>query len=787
MFKWLLTACMALALPSLGQTQRIYLSPDGKDANPGTKERPLATLHRAQQLWRQVRAQHPGRNIQVTLRGGTYYLDSALVLTPEDNSSMNSVLFIMGYPGENAVISGARPLKVKWEAQDVGIFSASIPGSVTAMDRLYMNGQTQILARYPNYDSAARFYHGTSADALAPERIKNWKHPEGGIVHALHRAEWGGYHYRITGVDAAGNVILEGGWQNNRQMGLHAQHRFVENIREELDAPQEWFFDAAQHTLYYKPQSGQQPAADIAYASLTELIVIKGSEKEPVRQVILNNLQFTGNARTFMLTKEPLLRSDWTIYRGGALLVEGAEYCYVSNCFFNEVGGNAVFVNNYNRYVSIDSCHIYKAGASGIAFVGNPAAVRSPAFEYNEAVPYTQMDLTKGPKGNDYPKQCKATDNLIQYTGETEKQSAGVQISMASHINIAYNTIHDLPRAGINISEGTWGGHIIEHNDVYNTVLETGDHGAFNSWGRDRFWHPDRRVMDSATTANISMVLLDAATKTVIRNNRFRCDHGWDIDLDDGSSNYRIYNNVCLNGGLKLREGFFRTVENNILLNNSFHPHVWFLNSGDAFRRNIVTTAYKPIQIKQWGEKVDSNFFPDANSLKAAQANGTDRHSLYGDPQFIDFSAGDYRVKPGSRALKAGFRNFPMDRFGVRIKRLRAKAARVPLPATLFSRQSGPQASISWKGATVKNIEGLGERSATGLPDENGAYFVTVPAGSEAEKMGFRTGDVLLMLEGEKVGNVKDFLSIYQSNAWRQQLKATVFRNQQPVEISVSK
>ena len=40
-----------------------------------------------------------------------------------------------------------------------------------------------------------------------------------------------------------------------------------------------------------------------------------------------------------------------------------------------------------------------------------------------------------------------------------------------------------------------------------------------------------------------------------------------DIDLDDGSSNYHIYNNICLNGGLKLREGFYRTVENNIIIN----------------------------------------------------------------------------------------------------------------------------------------------------------------------------------------------------------------------------
>jgi len=111
---------------------------------------------------------------------------------------------------------------------------------------------------------------------------------------------------------------------------------------------------------------------------------------------------------------------------------------------------------------------------------------------------------------------------------------------------------------GINISEGTFGGHLIEGCDVFDTVRETGDHGSFNSWGRDRFWGlkdvPDGKLPDLA--------LLDAVETTVIRNSRWRCDHGWDVDLDDGSSNYLIENNLFLNGGLKLREGFHRTVRN---------------------------------------------------------------------------------------------------------------------------------------------------------------------------------------------------------------------------------
>ena len=57
---------------------------------------------------------------------------------------------------------------------------------------------------------------------------------------------------------------------------------------------------------------------------------------------------------------------------------------------------------------------------------------------------------------------------------------------MCRNITVSHNSIYNTPRAGINISEGTWGGHIIEYNDIFNTVKETGDHGTINSWGRDR-------------------------------------------------------------------------------------------------------------------------------------------------------------------------------------------------------------------------------------------------------------------------------------------------------------
>lgn len=35
-----------------------------------------------------------------------------------------------------------------------------------------------------------------------------------------------------------------------------------------------------------------------------------------------------------------------------------------------------------------------------------------------------------------------------------------------------------------------------------------------------------------------------------------------------------------------------------------------------------------------------------------------DKHSVYGDPLFVDAERADYRVKPDSPALRLGFKNF---------------------------------------------------------------------------------------------------------------------------------
>lgn len=765
----------------------LFVSPTGDDANPGTLAKPFATLARAQSVARALRS---GESVTVYLRGGTYYLPEPLVFTAEDSGTAKAPIIWRAWQDEQPVVSGGQRLHLKWEPFRDGIMKARVPAG-TSTDQLFVNGQRQILARYPNYDPNVRIFNGYSKDAFSPERAARWANPRGGFIHAMHANLWGDFHYVITGKDADGKITYEGGWQNNRRMGMHPEYRFVENIFEELDAPGEWFLDGKSSTLYFYPPAGiDLDHAVVEIVRLRNLIEFKGTPENPVREITLEGLTFHHASRTFMDNKEPLLRSDWTIYRGGAVMFDGAEDCGLKNCLLDQLGGNAVFVSGYNRRVSIVSCEIVKAGANGVSFVGDPRAVRSPLFEYGEVQDLSKIDRTPGPKTDDYPADCLVDNCLIHETGRVEKQTAGVEIAMSRNITVRRCSIYDVPRAGINIGDGCWGGDVIEFCDVFDTVKETGDHGSFNSWGRDRYWRPNIDEVNALVKQAPDLPLLDTIAPNILRNNRWRCDHGWDIDLDDGSSNYEIVDNLCLNGGLKNREGFHRIVENNLIVNNSFHPHVWYADSQDVFRRNIVFGPYRPIRVnKPWGKELDFNVMHEPGAIhelpatKLQEQSGRDEHSIVADAQFVDPARGDYRVKPDSPALGLGFQNFAMDQFGVQSAKLKARAQTPELPA--FGHEASRAETqrdgrvVDWLGGKIKNVVGLGEVSAAGLPREAGVAIVSAPTGSDLARAGLRDSDVILKCDSQDVDDVKGLLKAVRSAAPNAPVKLEIVREQQ--------
>ena len=736
----------------------LYVSPQGHDDNDGSQANPVKSFQRAQTLARAAKC-----HVNVWFAPGIYYLPATVVLTDADSH----VSFHSQEP-QGAVLSGGERLSLKWKRGKDGVYWARLEG-YEGIDQLFVNGVRRRMARYPNPSGIqdANIFDcwklgaqndSPQEDALSPERIARWKDPRGGYVHAMHNLLWGDMHWRITGRDSTG-LLMEGGWQNNRPSKMHDTYRFVENIREELDEPGEWYYDAKQSKLYYMPGHEDLINAVIEAVRLDCLVAFRGTQEVAVRGITLDGFVFRHVGRTFMENREPLLRSDWTVCRKGAVTFENAEDCRIENCDFDQVGGNAVVVSRYNKDITVRSCLIEEAGSSGVVFVGDPGSVRNPLFDYSQRGSEA-TDLEQGPRTRNYPSRCLVEDCLIMRTGRTEKQTAGVQISMSQGIRVNHCTVCNVPRAGINISEGTFGGHVIENCDVFNTVLETGDHGSFNSWGRDRYWNPSVQETAKNVADHPGREMLDMMAPNTLCHNRWRCDHGWDVDLDDGSSNYLICHNLLLNGGLKLREGYHRRVINNIIVGNSMHMHVWYPNSDDVITRNIFDGEYAPIGMPEdsrWGACIDHNLFASPNTVPAKHlASGCDSCSVFANPLFIDSAHGDYRVQDDSPALALGFENFSMDDFGVVSARLKAIAPSPILPDAVASLAQGAAKSETINGVRWTFVTGDG-MSAYGMPFDATGFSVNWKGECPLPVKGLRQGDLVM-----KINNVvpKDFSAL---------------------------
>jgi len=285
--------------------------------------------------------------------------------------------------------------------------------------------------------------------------------------------------------------------------------------------------------------------------------------------------------------------------------------------------------------------------------------------------------------------------------------------------------------------------------------------------------------------------VLDVVKPITLRNNRWRCDKGWDVDLDDGSTNYVITNNIFLAGGLKWREGYHRTGDNNMFAEKArMSVHVWPKNGDDVFTHNIFN-HYDVANPEGWGKTVDNNLFTDASALATARGYGVDKNSATGSPGYVDAGNGNYQLGASSPALALGIKSIPADSYGVTSLSLRAQA-RTPSFGAVAS-PGNPDAGaprdptpVPWRGAQVKNLVGPDERSATGLGADVGVLVVTVPAASQAATDGFKNYDVILQFAGQNVVSLDDLNRLYAAAAGGTMVTVGVHRDQQDTTVKLT-
>jgi len=705
-----------------------YVSPQGNDRNDGSASAPFATLQRAQEAVRQAKKD---RTVTVMVSAGTYYLEHSLTFTPEDSGTSQGRVVFAAAQGATVTLSGGRKLECRWVPYKDHILMTEVPAGLE-FTQLFVNGKRQIRARYPNYDPSNPGKSGyiQAAGAVAPGTTypfadsdedmtfstqaprgvrfdpstlphRSWSNLQDAEIHIFQAAYWGNLQWKIRSIDFGTNTIWfgDGGqqigakWSKNPAVLNEKSRFFIDNLFEELDTPGEWFLDKRKNILYYYPDANTDlPTALIEVPVLEQPIRFVGTQENPVHHISIEGFRIAHSTSTYLASYDVPSLSDWAIHRGGSVFAEGTQDCSIRSCWFDAVGGNAIFVNNHNRGFSITDCKFTETGDSAIGFVGD-------------------LEKTNGTQ-RAFPYECQASNNLIHDCGFFGKQIAGVYISRAKRISVSHNLMYNLPRAGICIGDGTWGGHVVEFNETHDTVRETSDHGPLNAWGRDRGWAlaQSHGPYTSDRSLDVWEALVDAMEPVVIRNNFFNEKSGWGLDLDDGASNYEIYNNISIGGvSMKLREGAYRRVYNNIWymakgapcfhVGNNYNHDQYFnnitvMNPGDArwpdgwpWWPQMIYSVIAPPAVGPWFDKIDNNCFycvggefaavvdqlrseagkrnPKRYNLEEWRKLGFDQHSVFADPLFVDPAKRDFTVRPNSPALQVGFKNFEMGQWGL--------------------------------------------------------------------------------------------------------------------------
>jgi len=135
-----------------GNAVEIYIATNGLDTNPGTKNKPLATLvtalRKASELRRLIDLSITN-GIHIILLGGTYPIYEPIFIRTEEAGTTTSPTFIEAAPGEQPVLSGGVNIK-GWKklATSVTGLPANAKDKVWVADVSLMTGKLFELPYY---------------------------------------------------------------------------------------------------------------------------------------------------------------------------------------------------------------------------------------------------------------------------------------------------------------------------------------------------------------------------------------------------------------------------------------------------------------------------------------------------------------------------------------------------------------------------------------------------------------------------------------------------------------
>ena len=558
----------------------IYVSLQGNDKNPGTKEAPFNTLNRAikqAREWRRLNRPEVAGGIYIRLEEGVYAQRNSLFLRPEDSGTPDSPTVICAVDGAHPVISGgvavtgwkrgcnhpAIPEKLK---QKIWSVEAPLIGNRRVETRqMWVNGhKVQRAAQFPDgelermidFNPEEQTITIPVSQSVNPNRLQN-----AGQLEMIVHQRWAIAILRVKSIDVKdGQAVVRfhepeshlefaHPWPQPVIGGEKGNSSFcLTNALELLDQPGEWFQEYPSGTIYYYPQASENmETAEVIIPALETLVTIDGTLSRPVKHIQFNGITFAHTSwmrpsfqghvtlqggfplldayklqEPGLPEKAELENQAWIIRPETAIRVRGAEHIDFKHCTFRHLSSTGLDYEWAVTASSVEDCQFTDIGGTAL-LVG---AFPDGGFETH--IPFIPADV------RELCSHITIRNNFISNVTNEDWGCVGIGAGYVRNMDVSHNEVCHLNYSGICVG---WGWTSLESGMCNNRIEANYVH------------HFARRLYDAG-----GLYTLSNQPGSVMRNNRIEHlieapyatnDRAFYIYLDEATDGYTMENNWC--------------------------------------------------------------------------------------------------------------------------------------------------------------------------------------------------------------------------------------------------
>ena len=651
----------------------LFVAPTGNDANPGTRDKPFASLEKARDAIRALKAKGglPGP-VCVHLMPGEYPVKRTIELTAADSGTETAPIVYRAEQKGTAVLYGGARLSGFALVKDptiLGRLPDEAKGKVFQCDlkklgihdygeltesgyghplrpklELYCDNTLQTLARWPNsgFVNANKIIEPGSVAEKRPsvfeysdDRHARWTRASDGWLYGYWAYCWADRSLKIRKVDPVARQIEVAPYRLHQREGMGgvSWHKVIPyyafNLLEEIDCPGEWYLDRETGVLYFYPPSDPSKATvDIG------VLVVPMVTLENVAHVRVEGLVFD------------LARYD-------CVVINNSERCLVAGCTVRRIAGNGIQIEG-GRECGVLGCDLHQIGARAATISGGDRRTLSPA---NHFIENCRFYANRG--------LCAGIDGVGN--------------------RVAHNLFEDCQGSAVYGIGGPIGNdHVIEYNVVRSVCLEGGgenaggDTGAMGCYGDPTYRVVFRYNLFSNIGINqeggrAAIRLDDVISGMLIYGNIFyRCGDNANPKWGFGALQYNAGrdnvadNNIFIEcprvetGGFNLNNLLWEnarkkgTATNDLYL--SRYPDLEHIFDKSGFNHLWRNVYWNCLILVKPGFGVPMESFDVMDPVLYTNEN----------PGFVDVAKGDFRLMPDAAVLRRiGFRPIPVEEIGL--------------------------------------------------------------------------------------------------------------------------